>query len=110
MSPRELALGFVARFCAGDVEGIAPLLADDLRVRGPLLACDSREAYLNALRSDPPEPGECRLLRVTESGDEASVFYAYRRAGTALTIAQSFRSRSGQIADMLIVFDTREPA
>lgn len=105
-APRDAALAFLDRFCAGDVEGLAALLAPELRVAGPLYRLDSREAYLEALRADPPLRCGYRLLSITEAADEALVLYDYRRPGGALTIAQHFRLRDGLIVEMLLVFDT----
>jgi hypothetical protein len=36
MSAREVALEFVRCFCTAEVEGLGPLLAEDLRFTGPL--------------------------------------------------------------------------
>ena len=38
MSHRNLALQFIQHFCTGNVDALAPLLADDLRFTGPLLS------------------------------------------------------------------------
>ncbi len=52
---REIALRFVRCFCTGDVVGLASRLVDDLRFRGPLHRYDSKQAYLQVFREDPPE-------------------------------------------------------
>ncbi len=36
LTNREIALKFLGCFCAGDVNGLAPLLAEDLQFKGPL--------------------------------------------------------------------------
>jgi hypothetical protein len=54
MSHRDLALDFLRRFAGGDVDGLEPLLAEDLRLNGPNLELESRTAYLEALRPPPP--------------------------------------------------------
>lgn len=105
MNHREIAEKFIACFCAGDIDGLATLLADDLRFTGPFFRFDSSNAYLDSLRNDPPEPGSYRLLSVTEDSDAVSVFYEYDKNGRPMTIAQLFGFRNGRISDILLVFD-----
>ena len=78
-SRRDTAMRFLECFCSGDIEGLAPLLAEDLRLRGPLFQFDSRESYLTSLRQNPPERCEHRLLSVTEDAEAGlvSMFYEY---------------------------------
>lgn len=49
MTHLDVALEFLDRFCAGDIDGLRPLLVEDLQFKGPLCHFDSREAYLNRL-------------------------------------------------------------
>jgi hypothetical protein len=107
MTHREIALEFVSRFCAGDVGGLEPLLAADLRFRGPLHEFRSRDAYLDTLRQDPPEQCGYRLLSLTESPDAVSLFYEYEKADSSVTIAQLCRFGKGTISEILLVFDGR---
>jgi hypothetical protein len=88
MNHREQALEFLQRFAFGDINGLEPLLAEDLRLAGPYLRVESRAAYLEALRREPPEPCSIRVLSVTETDDTVAVFYEYEKRDTTLTIAQ----------------------
>ena len=108
MNKQELAIEFVKRFCTGDVDGLAPLLADDLQLEGPLFQFRSSGDYLDSLRKDPPVNGDYRLLSVTDSDDHVSIFYEYRRSEGAITIAQLFKFRDQKISEILLVFDGRE--
>ena len=108
MNNKELAIEFVKRFCAGDVEGLAPLLADELRLEGPLFQFDSCDAYLDSLRQDQLEKGSFRLLSVAESDDGVSIFYEYGKSEGAMTIAQLFKFKDQKIGEILLVFDGRE--
>jgi ketosteroid isomerase-like protein len=110
MSHREQALEFLRRFAAGDINGLEPLLAEDLRLSGPYLQVESRAAYLRALRSAPPEPGGLHVLSVTDDGDAVAVFYDYEKRGAVRTVAQLFRFSDGRIREMRLVFDGRESA
>jgi len=62
LNNRELAIEFVRRFCAGDVATLAPLLAEEFRFSGPFFQFNSADAYLDALRRDPPETAGYILL------------------------------------------------
>ncbi len=110
MSHREQAVEFVRRFAAGDVDGLEPLLAEDLQLAGPYLQVKSRAAYLEALRRDPPEPCGVRVLSVTDNGDTVAVFYEYEKRDMTLTIAQLFRFSDQRISEIRLVFDGRESA
>ena len=110
MSHREWAVEFVRRFAAGDIDGLEPLLAQDLQLAGPYLQVKSRAAYLEALRSEPPEPCGVRVLSVTDNGDTVAVFYEYEKRDRTLTIAQLFRFSGQRISEIRLVFDGRESA
>ena len=105
-SNRETALEFLSRFCAGDVEGLAPLLARDLRFRGPLLESESYSEYLDSLRSDPPERCLYTVLSVTEDPDSVSIYYDCEKADGTVRIAQLFKFSNKQISELILVFDT----
>jgi hypothetical protein len=110
LSSEERALAFVRRFAAGDVDGLASLLAEDVRVAGPHLDVVSRADYLAALQDDPPQPAAARVLSVIGDGDTVAVFWEYEKPERAVTVAQLFRLRGARIAEMHLVFDTGTPA
>ncbi len=110
MTNREQALEFVQRFAAGDIEGLEPLLAEDLHLAGPYLQVESRAAYVDALRREPPEPSSVRVLSVTDNGDTVVIFYEYEKRDNALTVAQLFRFTDQRISEIRLVFDGRESA
>ena len=68
MHNRDRALDFLKHFCAGDVDALPALLADDLQVTGPLFQFNARAAYLKSLRDDPSEP--CVRLEPTSCGPD----------------------------------------
>jgi hypothetical protein len=105
MTNREIALKFLYCFCAADLDGLASLLAPDLQFRGTLHHYRSAEAYLEALRNDPPDRCGCHVLSVTEGGDAVAVFYEYRKPKETLVIAQLVRIRQQRISEVLVVFD-----
>lgn len=105
MRPRDTALQFVHRFAAADIDGLSGLLAEDLELAGPFLEVDSRDDYLDALLSDPPEPGEVRVLDVAEQGDEVTVRYEYVKSDGALEVEQWFDVGDGVIRRTRLTFE-----
>ena len=106
MDNREVAMESLRCFCAGDVSGLASLLAEDLVFRGPFHQFSSRDAYLDSLKKDRPEKCDYRVLSVTESGDSVSIYYDYEKRERTITIAQLFKFRNRKISEILLVFDT----
>ena len=107
MNKREVAMEFLRCFCAGDVNGLASLLAKDLQFKGPFHQFSSSDAYLDSLKNDPPEKCGYRVLSVTESGDSVSIYYDYEKSDGAITIAQLFKFKNQKISEVLLVFDGR---
>ena len=107
MTNRELAIAYLECFCAGDVAGLAPLLAADLEFKGTLHHYDSRAEYLQSLERDPP--GKCgyRVLSVTENDNSVCLFYDYEKPNGVITIAQLFKIVGQKISEVILVFDGR---
>ena len=107
MNNRELAIEFVRCFCAGDVSGLASILAEDLQFRGPFHHFGSNQAYLDSLEAEPPEKCGYRVLSITENGDSVSVYYDYEKSDRTITVAQLFTIADQRIGQILLVFDGR---
>ncbi|QDT95249.1 nuclear transport factor 2 family protein [Gimesia aquarii] len=107
MTNHDLAISFVERFCAGDVEGLVLLLAKDLRFRGPFHQFDSRDAYVSCLKDNPPTRSRFHVLSVTEDDDHVAVFYEYQKTDETVMLAQLFKCEDGKITEILLVFDGR---
>ena len=108
MTNREIALEYLKRFCAGDVEGLEPLLAPDLRFAGTFHTFRSASEYLDSLRHDPPEQCPYKVLSATENDDSVAVFYEYHKSGQVMQIAQLFKIKNNKIDEVLLVFDGRD--
>lgn len=106
MTNAELAIAYIERFCAGDIDGLAPLLAADLQFTGPLHRYRTRAEYLDGLRHDPPQPCRFEVLSLTEGADAVAIFYEYHKPAGLLRIAQLFRIENQTIKDILLVFDS----
>lgn len=102
----QLALEYLRGLCAPDLDGLVPLLAKDLCVRGPLLECTSRMAYMLSLRQAPPESRDYEVLNVMAREEFVSIYYNYKKGTGTVTIAELFGFRHDKITSLLLVFDT----
>jgi len=75
MDNREVAMEFLRCFCAGDVDGLASLLAEDFQFNCPLCQFSAANAYLESLKSDPPEQCGYRVKSVAEGRDSVPIYY-----------------------------------
>ena len=110
MNNRHVAIQFLERFCAGDIDGLTPLLTEDLQLSGPFYQFRSRAAYLDSLGTDPLEARSFRVLSLTEDSNTVAIFDDYEKSTATLTIAQLFKFRNERISEMVLVFDGRESA
>jgi len=108
MPNRDLAMEYLKRFCAGDIDGLEALLAPNLRFAGTFNTYSSALEYLDSLRGDPPDKCGYKVVSVTENEDSVAVFYEYQKLEGAVQIAQLFRIKDRKIDDMLLVFDGRD--
>ena len=104
----EIVMQYMDCYCAGDIDGIEPLLAGELVFSGPLHTFESARQYLDSLRADPPEKSHDEILSVTESDDTVALFYVYHKPDRARLIAQMFKSSAEKITAMLLVFDSND--
>ena len=94
-------------FCAGDIAGLEPLLATNLRFTGTFHSYGSASGYLASLRNDPPEKCGYKVLSITEDQNSVAVFYDYQKTDWVMRIAQLFRFKDEKIHEVLLVFDGR---
>jgi ketosteroid isomerase-like protein len=107
MTNREVAMEYLRYFCAGDIDGLAQLLAPDLFFTGTFHTYHSGAEYLESLRSDPPEKCGYQVLSVTENEESVAIFYEYQKPDKVMQIAQLFKIKNQQIHDILLIFDGR---
>ena len=107
MTKREVVQEFLRCFCSADVDGLEPLLAEDLQFSGPYHHFGSRYAYIQSLRDDPPEKCGCRVLSLAENGDDVCVFYDYEKSGKPMTVAQLCKFKGPKISEIILVFDSK---
>ncbi len=107
MTNREVVLEFLRCFCGGDIDGLKPLLAEDLQFSGPYHHFGSRYAYIQSLKEDRPVKCGYRVLSLAESGDDVCVFYDYEKGDRSITVAQLCKFKGREIGEILLVFDGR---
>ena len=108
VTPTQLSVAFIERFCQGDVPGLGELLCENLQFNGPFLQADSRTLYLESFAHYPPLPADYRILSVTTTGNEVSIFYEYSKPDHSGVIAQWFRCENGCITETRLVFDPND--
>lgn len=107
MTKRDVALAYVQAFCAGDLDRLETLFTPDLKFEGTFHTYRSRAAYMESLRSDPPERAGFDVRSVTEDEESVAIFYAYQKPDRTLTLAQLFKVKDRRICEVLLVFDGR---
>ncbi len=107
MKPLDIALRYMEVFFAeGDMDALRPLLADDFRFEGPFYTYDSADAYIDALKADPPEGFAYTLIDAFEGASSACLIFEFTKPGIRVPMAQRFEMREGRITRVLLIFDT----
>ena len=108
MTNQQIALEYIRCFCAGDIEGLEPIMANNLKFSGTFVSFDSLDEYLDSLRNDPPEKCQYRVLSITENSDSVALFYDYEKPNGVIRIAQLFKISDEKINEILLVFNGGE--
>ncbi len=107
MGQREISIEFLNYFCRGDIESLNTLLTEDFQLKGPFYQFNSRHAYLSHLAQDPPQESDFKILKIFEEGNEVGLFYEFSKPQCSTVIAQLYKFRGHQIAEILLIFDSR---
>lgn len=102
----DLARDYIRAFCAGDIDRLTPLLADDFVIQGPLYRFESAAAFLDRLKTLNAPAADCQLLSLQGDDGSASAFFNYRIGPMTLLMAMQFTARDNQLGSALLVFDT----
>jgi len=107
MKPLDLALQYMDLFFNGDdVEALRPLLAGDFRFEGPFYTYDSADAYIAALKADPPEDFAYELMHAFENESSACLVFEFTKPGIRIPMIQLFEIKENKITKVLLIFDT----
>jgi hypothetical protein len=105
MTPLDLAQAYLTRFCAGDIDGLGELLADDFEFVGPFVQTDDPASYLAALRADPPVGCSVEMIHAFDDGDLVNLIYRFSKPGASALMSQLFVVRGDLITRTVLIFD-----
>ena len=107
MTPKAISETFISLFCEPNIDALADLLSEDFKFSGPLLKSADRDAYIAALRKDPPQKATYSIRSAIEEKNRTSLLYEYRKQEASILIAQFFTIAEGLIQETELVFDCR---
>jgi len=108
MQPLELALKYMEIFFAGqEMDELRPLLTNDFTFKGPFYQFKSSEDYINALKLDPPQHCEYKIINALANEASVCLIYQFIKPGICEPMAQFFEIKEGQINHILLIFDTK---
>ena len=107
MSPKTLALAYLnCLFKTGNLVQLEKFLAPDLDFQGPFYQFQSAAAYLQALRKDPPEGFNYKLIKSFEEDTSVCLIYRFSKAGVSTLMTQWFVVENDKINKITLIFDT----
>lgn len=95
-------------FGDGPIDSLADILSENFTFKGPFYTFDSAEAYLESLKTDPPEGMTYNLIESYENDNSACLIYLFTKQNVSTVMSQTFKVASGKIADILLVFDSAD--
>lgn len=107
---QPIAIEFLHNFCRNDLESLSHLLTEDFKLTGPCYQCHSRRTYLSHLEQDPPPKSHFNILKIFEDDEAVCLFYEYFKPQGSIIIAQLYKFRDNRIAEILLVFDSKQIA
>jgi hypothetical protein len=102
---QQIAIEFLQNFCRNDLESLTHLLTEDFKLTGPFYQFNSRRAYLSHLEQDPPQNSSFNIIKIFADDEAVCLFYEYFKPQGSTIIAQLYKFRGNQIAEILLVFD-----
>lgn len=108
MKPLELARLYMDVVFAGkNMDALNELLADEFTFKGPFYEFDSADAYIQSLRSDPPQDFQYETIQSFETESCACLVYQFSKPGISVPMAQIFEISNNKISKILLIFDTQ---
>lgn len=107
MSPLEIAHKYMDCFYGqAPLEGMAQLLAEDMKFTGPLYKFETGQDYFMSLLADPVENASYEILYEYQNNKTACLIYLFRKPGVETVMSQVFEVTNDKINNILLVFDT----
>jgi len=107
MKPLDLALKYMDIFFSGkDLNQLSQIFSKDITFDGPIFKFNSAKSYLQALKKDPPQGMNYKIIKVFEQDSSVCLFYQFSKPGISLPMAQLFEIENNKISKILLIFDT----
>ena len=95
-------------FSGGNIDELTSLFAVDLQFRGPLFEFNSAKEYIAALKSDPPEGFQYKLIRTFINDSSVCIIYEFSKFEISTPMAQLFEIKNGLISSILLIFNSAD--
>ena len=108
MTPSELVQRYMeAFFGLRPLENMETVLAENLIFEGPFQRTSSAKAYIESLKSSPPENVMYETEEVFENENSVCLVYQFSKPGVKTRMIQTFEINDGKISKIKLVFDTK---
>ncbi|WNJ21244.1 nuclear transport factor 2 family protein [Pontibacter sp. G13] len=94
-------------FSGEDLDRLRAYLKDDFRFEGPFFQSETADAYLAAMKEEPPVGFTFKVLQTYENEQGVCVIYSFEKEELSTTMCQTFEFIDGKIAHMRLIFDTQ---
>lgn len=107
MNPEALARRYLDIFYGGrPLDELYEILAPKLRFEGPLATFDSAEAYIDALKADPPAGMRYQLIQSFKKGNSVNLIYDFEKGSIKTRMSQLFVVEGDKISRIQLIFDS----
>ena len=106
--PTELAQRYMETFFGQKpLESMEKLLAENLIFEGPFQRTNSAKAYIESLKSSPPENVSFETEEIFENENSVCLVYQFLKPGVKTRMVQTFEINDGKISKIKLVFDSK---
>lgn len=107
MEPLDLANQYMEIFFESDsIDSLADILSKNCTFKGPFYQFDSAKAYIDSLKSDPPESVSYRIIESYQNEHSACLVYKFSKPGVSTVMSQVFEVSGVKISGIHLIFDT----
>jgi len=109
MTRLNLAKQFLDIFYSGkNLDDLYRLVTDNFSFYGPLYQYNSAQAYIEALKNDPPNDLHYFILQEYENQTSVCLIYQFSKPGIQLPMTQLFEFQEEKISKITLIFDPTE--
>ena len=95
-----------ALFVPGQLDRLQHLLAPNCKFEGPLYQFSNAQAYIDALKSDPPADWKYELLNTFEHEHSACLVYRFQKPGVSTLMTHTFEASDNRLVHIRLIFDS----